>query len=407
MRRIQKQLEFFRNGKNMAFKIIRNDITKVFADAIVNTANLKPVIGRGTDSAIYKAAGKKELLEARRKIGPIECGKSAWTDSFNLKENGIKYIIHTAGVPYADGKNGETEILRSCYSTSLNMAKELGCRSVAVPLLASGFYGFPKETAFQIAVDEISRFLMENEIDVTLVVYDRKSYLISEKLFDDVQSFIDENYEGDDASDVRHDDAVCADSVCTEMFSAEKKPERKKLFGRNRKSEKSSDLCMDFYAGEISSPVEECKYSRPVSGFGIAGSACFSNAAVLQDNVDAFILQSAGNLNFQNTLQRLIAERNLENSAVYTKAFIDRKFFSKIISNKNYVPKKMTVMALGLALELKLPEYESFLASAGYAFMPSSKFDVIIKYCVMNGIYNIVEIDMILDSHGENCFASE
>ena len=112
-------------------------------------------------------------------------------------------------------------------------------------------------------------------------------------------------------------------------------------------------------------------------------------------------------MNFQNTLQKLIADRNLENSEVYTKALIDRKFFSKIISNKNYVPKKMTVMALGLALELNLKEYEDFLASAGYAFMPSSKFDVIIKYCVMNRIHNLIEVDMILDSHGENCFANE
>lgn len=350
----------------MSFKIIRNDITKVSADAIVNTANPLPVIGRGTDSSIYNAAGKQELLEARKKIGVIEPGKSAWTEAFNLKANGIKYIIHTVGTYYDDGKSGETDILRSCYSTSLNMAKELGCKSVAIPLLATGFYSFPKEIGLQIAIDEISRFLIENEIEVTLVVYDRKSYLISEKLFDDIQNFIDENLTEDED------------------------------FG--------TDKCCSFEESDLA--TEEMV---PMQGLQrIAGSKDISmSREIARIDVDAFITQSTETLNFQNTLQKLIAERHLENATVYTKALIDRKFFSKIISNKDYVPKKMTVMALGLALELQLEEYESFLASAGYAFMPSSKFDVIIKYCVMNGIFNLVEVDMILDSHGECCFAPE
>lgn len=348
----------------MSFKIIRNDITKVSCDAIVNTANPMPVIGRGTDSAIYKAAGKEELLSARKQVGIIERGKSAWTEAFNLKSNGIKYIIHTVGVSYCDGKNGETDILRNCYSSSLNMAKELGCTSVAIPLLATGFYSFPKEIGLQIAIDEISRFLIENEIDVTLVVYDRKSYLISEKLFDDIQSFIDDNFSVPESY-----------ILCDDMFSVESSC-MEELFEENRK--------------------EPSRRSKKTN-----------RKKISPIDVDAFITQSKANLNFQNTLQQLIADRKLENSAVYTKALIDRKFFSKIISNKDYVPKKMTVMALGLALGLKLDEYENFLASAGYAFMPSSKFDLIIKYCVMNEIYNLVEVDMILDSHGECCFAPD
>lgn len=320
----------------MPFKIVRNDITKVSCDAIVNTANPMPVIGQGTDSVIYNAAGRDELLEDRKKIGVIERGKSAWTDSYNLKSNGIKYIIHTVGVYYCDGKNGETDILRSCYSTSLNMAKNLGCKSVAIPLLATGFYSFPKELGLQIAVDEISRFLIENEMDVILVVYDRESYLISEKLFSDIQNFIDENIG---------------------------------------------------------------------SGTAQRGLATDKNNSSV--DVDTFIIQSKIGLNFQNTLQQMIVERNLDNTTVYNKAFVDRRFFSKIICNKDYIPKKMTVMALGLALELSLEEYENFLTSAGYTFMPSSKFDLIIKYCVMNKIYNLVEVDMILDSHGECCFSPE
>lgn len=184
--------------KRMAFKIIRNNITKVSADAIVNTANPLPVIGKGTDTAIYQAAGVDSLLAERRKIGSIEKGQSAYTPSFNLKKKGIKYIIHTVGTFYKDGKNGEKEILRNCYSSSLNLAKDLKCKSVAIPLLATGFYAFPKDLGLQIAIDEISRFLLANEIDVILVLYDKESYLISEKLFDDVQDFLEDNLEADE-----------------------------------------------------------------------------------------------------------------------------------------------------------------------------------------------------------------
>lgn len=318
----------------MAFKILRNDITKVRADAVVNTANPMPVIGRGTDSSIYEAAGREQLLEARQKIGVIERGQSIWTPAFNLKKHSVKYIIHTSGVFYRDGNHGEKEILRSCYQTSLKTAAELSCKSVAIPLLASGNYRFPKDLALQIAVEEISRFLLEHEVDVFLVVYDAESYKISEKLFDDVEDFLFES----------------ARAVQSEPILSEEK----KI-----------------------SPID----------------------------VDAFIQSSKDKLNFQNTLMQLIADRKVDNSVIYKKACIDKKFFSKIISNKDYVPKKHTVMALGLALELPLEEYESFLASAGYAFMPSSKFDLIIKYCVMNRIYNLINVDVILDDHGEECFA--
>lgn len=383
----------------MSFKIIRNDITKVSCDAIVNTANPMPVIGRGTDSAIYTAAGRDELLSARKQIGIIERGKSAWTEAFNLKSNGIRYIIHTVGVSYCDGKNGETDILRNCYSSSLNMAKELGCKSVAIPLLATGFYSFPKEIGLQIAIDEISRFLIENEIDVTLVVYDRKSYLISEKLFDDIQSFIDDNFSVSEKH-ILCDDMFAVESSCMGEFFEENSKEYSRRSKKRHEAE-SQLLKSCAIKGDSIAPV----HGIAVNGPELSKKA--NRRKISPIDVDAFITQSNTNLNFQNTLQQLIADRKLENAAVYTKALIDRKFFSKIISNKDYVPKKMTVMALGLALELNLEEYENFLASAGYAFMPSSKFDLIIKYCVMNEIYNLVEVDMILDSHGECCFAPD
>ena len=358
----------------MAFKILRNDITKVRADAIVNTANPMPVVGRGTDTAVYEAAGREKLLAARKEIGVIERGQSAWTPAFNLKKHGVKYIIHTIGVFYQDENHGEKEILRSCYQTALKTAAELNCKSVAIPLLASGFYRFPKELALQIAVEEISRFLLEHEVDVLLVVYDKESYKISEKLFDDVEDFLFDNldgYEGEDDRDLEF-------FASTEITGAP--PERLFAEGELNNSLKA--------AGDVNLEPVRC-----------------AEKEITPIDVDAFIRSSKDKLNFQNNLMQLIADRKLDNVTVYKKACIDKKFFSKIISNKDYVPKKHTVMALGLALELPLEEYEAFLASAGYAFMPSSKFDMIIKYCVMNQIYNLINVDVILDDHGEECFA--
>ena len=350
----------------MAFKILRNDITKVRADAIVNTANPIPVIGRGTDSSIYEAAGREQLLEARRKIGVIERGQSIWTPSFNLRKHGVKYIIHTSGVIYRDGNHGEKDILRSCYQTALTIAAELNCKSVAIPLLASGNYRFPKDLALQIAVEEISRFLLEHEVDVFLVVYDAESYKISEKLFDDVEDFLSDNLDGYEVEEEHIQYKASYNTVIGTL---------------------SADRIFESARAVQSEPIlSEEKKIAPI-------------------DVDAFIRSSKDKLNFQNTLMHLIADRKVDNSVIYKKACIDKKFFSKIISNKDYVPKKHTVMALGLALELPLEEYERFLASAGYAFMPSSKFDLIIKYCVMNHIYNLINVDVILDDHGEECFA--
>ena len=350
----------------MAFKILRNDITKVRADAIVNTANPIPVIGRGTDSSIYEAAGREQLLEARRKIGVIERGQSIWTPSFNLRKHGVKYIIHTSGVIYRDGNHGEKDILRSCYQTALAIAAELNCKSVAIPLLASGNYRFPKDLALQIAVEEISRFLLEHEVDVFLVVYDAESYKISEKLFDDVEDFLSDNLDGYEVEEEHIQYKASYNTVIGSL---------------------SADRIFESARAVQSEPIlSEEKKIAPI-------------------DVDAFIRSSKDKLNFQNTLMHLIADRKVDNSVIYKKACIDKKFFSKIISNKDYVPKKHTVMALGLALELPLEEYERFLASAGYAFMPSSKFDLIIKYCVMNHIYNLINVDVILDDHGEECFA--
>ena len=359
--------EIFCYNNTMPFRIVRNDITKVHTDAIVNTANPFPTIGKGTDTSVYNAAGREELLRARQKIGVIEPGHSVATKSFALRKNGIKYIIHTVGNHYDSNKPETVQNLRKCYSSSLEIAQKLKCKSIAIPLLATGYYGFPKELGLKIAVEEISSFLLNNDIDITLVVYDPKSYMISEKLFDDIQDFLDENYEGEEKQFALFSIPIQASAAQVTFYEVQEKLVEEKI-----------------------KPEAVATKSEP---------------AITPIDVDSFIRDAKEPLNFQNTLQQLIADRKLENAAVYKKACIDKKFFSKIISNKDYVPKKHVVMALGLALELPLDDYEHFLASAGYAFMPSSKFDLIVKYCVMKQIYNLVEVDIILDSHGLECFA--
>ncbi|MDY4404580.1 macro domain-containing protein, partial [Blautia sp.] len=175
----------------MPFKIVRNDITKVKADVIVNTANPNPICASGTDLAIYKAAGKEQLLAERASIGKIARGNIAVTGAYNLK---AKYIIHTVGPVWTDGKHRELEILENCYRKSLQKALELECESIAFPLISTGVYGFPKDKALQIAVSAFSRFLTENEMEIILVVFDKRSFQLSGQIVGDIDSYIDANY---------------------------------------------------------------------------------------------------------------------------------------------------------------------------------------------------------------------
>ena len=173
----------------MPFQIIRNDITKVSADVIVNTANPYPVIGSGTDLAVYTAAGKEKLLAERIRIGGIAPGQAAVTPAFRLN---AKYIVHTVGPAWVDGKHGERDILRSCYVNSLRLAADLGAESIAFPLIATGNYGFPKEEALDIALAEIGRFLLTHDMHIILVVFDRSSFILSGLLVGQIDEYIDE-----------------------------------------------------------------------------------------------------------------------------------------------------------------------------------------------------------------------
>ncbi len=328
----------------MPFQIIRNDIAKVRADVIVNTANPKPQIGSGTDSAIYAAAGSDALLAERRKIGEIEPGHAAVTPAFALS---AKYIIHTVGPAWLDGQHGEKDILRACYENSLALAAELKAESIAFPLIASGVYGFPKDEALNIALSEIGKFLLTHEMNVILVVLGRKAFALSEQLMGSVAAFLDEHQ-------VR------------ELEQAE------------------------YADGRI---LEEHRRRRAVQQFH-ANSAVYENPADSGKPLDR-ILSDAGDT-FQQRLFRLIDASGMDDVTVYKKANIDRKVFSAIRCKKDYKPSKKTAVAFAVALELSMQEMLGLLACAGIAFSPSDKFDLIISYCVRNRIYDIFEINALL-----------
>lgn len=321
----------------MPFEIVRNDIVNMKVDAMVNTANPRPIIGAGTDKAVHDKAGARLLL-ARKEIGNIAVGEAAITPAFDLDAN---YVIHTAGPIWRDGKSSEEALLASCFKNSLRLAKEKECESIAFPLISTGSYGFPKPLALQIAVREISSFLMENEMQVYLVVFEKQSFELSEKLFKSVSSYIDANY--------------VSDKMNLEYGTS-------KL--RRRDYE---EMLLHGSSYEITSKMP--------------------NLDGMLNNLDR---------GFSETLLDLIDKTGKKDSEIYKKANVDRKLFSKIRNNVNYKPSKATALAFAIALELDLDETSDLLSRAGYALSQSSKFDVIVRYFIENKKYDIFELNSVL-----------
>lgn len=321
----------------MPFEIVRNDIVNMKVDAIVNTANPRPIIGAGTDKAVHDKAGSRLLL-ARKEIGNIAVGEAAITPAFDLDAN---YVIHTAGPIWKDGRFGEEELLASCFRNSLGIAKKKACESIAFPLISTGSYGFPKPLALQIAVREISSFLMENEMQVYLVVFEKQSFELSEKLFKSVSSYIDANY--------------VSDKMNLEYGTS-------KVRRRNYE-----DMLLHESSYEITSKMP--------------------NLDGMLNNLDR---------GFSETLLDLIDMTGKKDSEIYKKANVDRKLFSKIRNNVNYKPSKATALAFAIALELSMDETDDLLARAGIALSQSNKFDVIVRYFIENKKYDIFELNSVL-----------
>lgn len=329
----------------MPFTILRQDITKMNVDAVVNAANTKLLQGGGVCGAIFKAAGADKLTEACKKVSPIKTGGAAITPGFDLP---AKYIIHAAGPVYNPlNKNQCAEQLRSAYIESLELALKSGCESIAFPLISSGIYGYPKDKALEVASRAVRDFLEKHDMDVYLAVFDVKSFVISKELMGNIESYIDEHY------------------VAEHVFP--------------RVSYKDSK-----------------KYLQEEQIFGSKAADVDSLEApsVYVGSFEDFI----GNLDepFSDTLLRLIDSKGKTDVEVYKKANIDRKLFSKIRSVKGYTPKKATILALAVALELSLDETDNLLKRAGYALSHASKFDLIIEYFIVTGKYDIYEINEVL-----------
>lgn len=328
----------------MPLEIVRNDITKMTVDAIVNAANESLLGGRGVDGAIHYAAGPGLLAECKT-LGGCKTGKAKITGGYNLP---AKYVIHTVGPIYEDGKHGEKALLESCYRESLSLAKTYDCETVAFPLISSGVYGYPKDQALKVAIDVISDFLLENEMKVYIVIFDKASYKISEKLFSDIAEYIDDNYV-DEHTDYRRERSRM-NYPCQSVMIGSAQPEY-------------LDLC-------------ECK------------------AMSVEDDLDAKLKQI--DESFSQMLLRKIDEKGMTDAECYKKANIDRKLFSKIRSDVHYKPSKPTAIAFAISLELTLDETEDMLKKAGFALSHSNKFDIIIEYFISKGNYNIFEINEAL-----------
>ncbi|WP_418791789.1 macro domain-containing protein [Phosphitispora sp. TUW77] len=335
----------------MPFTIIRNDITKMRVDAIVNAANTALKMGGGVCGAIFKAAGVSNLQAACNKLAPIQTGEAVITPGFRLS---AKFIIHTAGPVYSDGKHGEAELLRACYTNSLKRAIENGCTSVAFPLISSGIYGYPKIEALQVATAAILDFLDSQDMDVSLVVFDKAAFEVSEKLLVEVAIYINEKY------------------------VEEHRGTRRELLNVERKILEESDLI---------------QYNVPMPNMA---------ESILEEST-AGIDELVGNLDepFAEALLRLIDVKGKTDVEVYKRANLDRKLFSKIRTSKGYTPSKRTAIALAVALELSLYETDDLLERAGYALSHSQKFDVIVEYFIVNGKYDIFEINEVLFNYDQ------
>ncbi len=322
----------------MPFEIVRNDITKMKVDAIVNAANSTLLGGGGVDGAIHKAAGEK-LLEECKTLGGCNTGEAKITLGYNLPS---KYVIHTVGPVWYGGFRREKQYLESCYKASLELAKEYKCETVAFPLISSGVFGYPKDKALKVAMDTIRDFLLENDMTVYLVIFDKQSFKISEKLFSDIAQYIDDRY---------------ADAYV----------EHRRL--SQRMAPRASCKMCDYAAAPADEPD-------------------------LLESLDSKL--KCIDESFSQMLLRKIDEKGMTDAQCYKKANIDRKLFSKIRSDVNYKPSKPTAIAFAIALELDLKETEDMLRKAGFALSHSNKFDIIIEYFISKKNYNIFEINEAL-----------
>lgn len=339
----------------MPLQIVRNDITQMKVDAIVNAANESLLGGGGVDGSIHQAAGPELLAECRTLHG-CRPGEAKITGAYRLP---CQYVIHTVGPRWHDGRSRERETLVSCYRSALSLAQEHGCESVAFPLISSGAFGYPRDQALRVAVDTIGEFLLHHDMTVYLVVFDRKSYQISSRLFSDIAACIDDQY------------------VARQPYRRPNRGDDEPRIQYSLRDERdASEERIRNWLGEAD--------GAPRTPWAVREPLSLDDALKRLDE------------SFSEMLLRKIRESGMTDAACYKKANIDRKLFSKIKNDKHYQPSKPTAIAFCLALELPMGEMRDLLSKAGYAMTHASKFDIIVEYFVRRGNYNVFEINEAL-----------
>jgi O-acetyl-ADP-ribose deacetylase (regulator of RNase III) len=344
----------------MPLTLLKQDITRMETDVIVNAANTDLVMGGGVCGAIFRAAGPDKLQTACNALSPIATGDAVITPGFALP---AKYIIHTAGPIY---RRAQAELcraqLRSCYLNSLTLAEAKGCASIAFPLISSGIYGYPREDALQVAQETIREYLKEHDMEGFLLLLDKGPGLVDTALMARVRAYVDSLLP-----------SAAPDHRILQSMRAER-------FGTGRaKAAKPA-------------PVRE-------------EAECFDLA--MPDAANS-LEHMVGHLDesFSQTLLRLIDAKGRTDVDVYKRANIDRKLFSKIRTGKGYMPSKRTALALAVSLELNLGETEDLLSRAGYTLSHSQKADVIVEYCILNKIYDIYLINEALFQYDQPLLGS-
>ena len=381
----------------MPLKIVRNDITKMNTEAIVNTANSYADVGPGCDSAIYKAAGYDELLAYRKeKIGYIPEGEVFITPGFNLQ---AKYIIHAVSPHYQDGDQKEEEKLRSCYSKSLLLAKEKGIKSIAFPLISTGGFGYPKEEGIRIAVDEINAFLLSNDMDIFLVVFDTQSTLLGEKIYPELEAYIDHNYVYS-ARKMEYGNPYIYSVAPDELGYKDHLNIIGELEGRLRRNSVRKERMLNANMEAPEKPAEE----------DACDCVCdLWNDEEAEEEFNKKLNERLAHKSdtFSEYLMYLIESKGMKNADVYNRACVDRRYFSKIKNNKDFHPEKIKALCLCVGARLNLDETKDLLARAGYAISPADLTDIIFTFFIEHKYYDVVEIAIQLEDRGLPCILSE
>lgn len=339
----------------MPFTIVRQDITKMNVDAIVNAANTELRMGGGVCGAIFKAAGAAQLQAACDELAPLKTGEAVITPGFNLP---AKHVIHAAGPVYREWRVERSEqLLRAAYINSLKRAVENKCQRIAFPLISSGIYGYPRNEALQVAISAIHDFLDDHELEIILVVYDKSAFTLSQELLGHVEDYLNEHY------------------VDIEPRT------RRPLLDVERIALAEVKAEADLHYDQLLEEKQSHAFLVPAS------------IEQVIDDLDE---------PFSETLLRLIDAKGMTDVAVYKRANLDRKLFSKIRSGKGYMPSKRTAIALAIALRLSLEETDDLLARAGYTLSRAVLFDVIVSYFIVHGKYDIFEINTVLFAYDQS-----